>query len=113
MFAGNSPGPSFGKICTPATLSGDTSVVPAGNPLDFRIRATRSLYVGAGSDPALTPFGMLVFTNVSKSATVFCVKPFQNASPVKGRLPPSCESVWQLEHDWLKVAVARAACASV
>jgi hypothetical protein len=22
-------------------------------------------------------------------------------------LPPSCVSVWQLEHDWLKVAVAR------
>ena len=59
----------------------DTSVLPAGNPLDFRISATRSLYVDAGSEPALTPFGMLVFTNVSRSPTVFCVKPFQNVSP--------------------------------
>jgi hypothetical protein len=49
--------------------------------------ATRSLYVDAESEPALTPLGMLVFTNVSRSATVFCVKPFQNASPVSGPLP--------------------------
>src|SRR3954463_6913518 len=55
---------------------------------------------------------MFVFTNVSRSATVFCVKPFQNASPVSGPFP-SGPSVWQLAQDWLKVAVARAAWASV
>jgi hypothetical protein len=77
----------------PTTLSGETSVVPAGNPLDFRINATRSLYVEGESDPALTPFGMFVFTNVSMSPTVFCVNALQNASPVNGRRLPSGASV--------------------
>ena len=36
-------GPSFGMIWMLATASGETSAVPAGNPLDFRMSATRSL----------------------------------------------------------------------
>ena len=43
VLAGSSPGPSFGMIWMLATVSGDTSVVPAGNPFDFRMSATRSL----------------------------------------------------------------------
>ena len=95
----------------PATVSGETSTSPAGNPFDFKINATRSLYVDAGSDPPL-PLGMFVFTNVNRSATVFCVKPVQNASPVRAPLP-SPVSVWHREQTLSKVAFARSACGFV